>query len=159
MTGATAPRSRVGDRFFRRRRVRPNDMSTPPRPREGDAHVVERSFTTEEVRRFADLSGDDQPRHTELDAEGRLLVHGLLTATLPTDVGGTLGVLGRSFAFEFRRPVYTGQTVRCECVVESVEERGDRYDISVDVTCTRGDGGGGEEVVMTGTVTGLVRAD
>ena len=129
-----------------------------PRPREGDAHVVERSFTTEEVRRFAALSGDDQPRHTEPDEEGRLLVHGLLTATLPTEVGGELGVLGRSFAFEFRRPVYTGETIRCACVVESVEEDENRYDLSVDVTCTReGTESESPDVVMTGTVTGLVR--
>ena len=138
----------------------------PDYPQAGDTHVVERSFSTEEVRRFAALSNDDQPRHTEPDEHGRLLVHGLLTATLPTEVGGDLGVLGRSFTFEFHRPVYTGQTVRCECGVERVEETDARYDLSVDVTCTResgaeADGGGngdaGQEVVMTGTVTGLVR--
>ncbi|MDS0294860.1 dehydratase [Halogeometricum luteum] len=132
----------------------------PDHPREGDTHAVERSFSTEDVRQFASLSNDDQPRHTEPDADGRLLVHGLLTATLPTEVGGDLGVLGRSFAFEFHRPVYTGDAVRCECVVESVEERDDRYDLSVDVTCTRENGsenGDDSTVVMTGTVTGLVR--
>ncbi|ELZ35027.1 acyl dehydratase MaoC [Halogeometricum pallidum JCM 14848] len=131
-------------------------------PSEGDTHVVERSFSTEEVRQFAALSNDDQPRHTEPDEDGRLLVHGLLTATLPTEVGGDLGVLGRSFTFEFQRPVYTGDSVRCECVVERVEERDDRYDLSVDVTCTRKvdarpDSESESEVVMRGTVTGLVR--
>jgi acyl dehydratase len=120
-------------------------------PQEGDTHVVERSFSPETVRQFADLSGDDQPRHTEPDADGRLLVHGLLTATLPTEVGGELGVLGRTFEFEFHRPVYTGQTVRCACVVEDVEEADDRYDLTVGVTCTRGG-----DVVMTGSVTGIV---
>ncbi|SFR53163.1 Acyl dehydratase [Halogeometricum rufum] len=120
-------------------------------PQEGDTHVVERSFSPETVRQFADLSGDDQPRHTEPDPDGRLLVHGLLTATLPTEVGGELGVLGRTFEFEFHRPVYTGQTVRCACVVEAVEETDDRYDLTVGVTCTR-DG----DVVMTGSVTGIV---
>lgn len=123
-------------------------------PEEGDTHVVERSFSTEEVRQFAALSNDDQPRHTDPDEEGRLLVHGLLTATLPTEVGGDLGVLGRSFEFEFRRPVYTGQTVRCVCVLDDVAEGEDRYDLSVGVTCTRGD-----DVVMTGTVTGIVRKE
>jgi acyl dehydratase len=121
-------------------------------PQEGDTHVVERSFSPETVRQFADLSGDDQPRHTEPDADGRLLVHGLLTATLPTEVGGELGVLGRTFEFEFHRPVYTGQTVRCACVIEAVEETDDdRYHLTVGVTCTR-DG----DVVMTGSVTGIV---
>ena len=123
-------------------------------PVEGDTHVVERSFSTEEVRQFAALSRDDQPRHTEPDDDGRLLVHGLLTATLPTEVGGELGVLGRTFEFEFHRPVYTGQTVRCACVLEDVAEREDRYDLSVEVTCTRGEAG-----VMTGSVTGIVRKE
>nr|WP_089882139.1 MaoC/PaaZ C-terminal domain-containing protein [Halogeometricum limi] len=124
-------------------------------PIEGDAHVVERAFSTEEVRQFAALSRDDQPRHTETDEDGRLLVHGLLTATLPTEVGGELGVLARSFSFEFLRPVYTGETVRCECVLDDVRERDDRYDLSVDVTCTR-EGDERTESVMVGTVTGLV---
>lgn len=120
--------------------------------REGDSRTFERAFTPEEVRQFADLSGDDQPRHLEPDGDGRLLVHGLLTATLPTKIGGDLEILARSMEFEFRKPVYTGETVTCELTVESVAERPDRYDLTASATCENGDG----ETVMTGTVEGLV---
>ncbi|NHN47884.1 dehydratase [Halostella sp. JP-L12] len=121
-------------------------------PTEGETHAFERTFTTEDVRTFADVSGDDQSRHTEPGEEGRLLVHGLLTATLPTKIGGDLDVLARTMEFEFVAPVYTGQRIACTWTTESVEERADRYDLTVDVVCENDDG----EVVLTGTVTGLV---
>jgi acyl dehydratase len=122
------------------------------RPREGDVHTFERTFTPEDVRRFADLSGDEQPRHLEPDDEGRLLVHGLLTATLPTKLGGDLEVLGRSMSFDFLQPVFTSETVTCEMEIEAVEDREDRYDLVASVTCENEDG----DAVMTGTVEGLV---
>jgi acyl dehydratase len=122
------------------------------RPREGDTHRFERTFTPEEVRQFADLSGDEQARHLDPDDEGRLLVHGLLTATMPTKIGGELEVLGRSMAFDFHRPVYTGETLTCEMEIESVAERESRYDLTAAVTCENE----ASESVMTGTVEGLV---
>lgn len=121
-------------------------------PAEGDTRTFERAFTPAEVRQFAALSGDDQTRHLEPDEEGRLLVHGLLTATMPTRLGGDLEILGRSMAFEFHRPVYTGETVTCEMEIAEVTERADRYDLVGDVTCENEAG----EVVLTGRVEGLV---
>ena len=122
-------------------------------PREGQTHTFQRTFTPEDVRRFADLSGDEQPRHLEPDDEGRLLVHGLLTATMPTKLGGDLEVLGRSMSFDFLQPVYTGETVTCEMEIEAVEEREGRYDLRAGVTCENEE----SETVLTGTVEGLVR--
>ncbi|MFC7080519.1 MaoC/PaaZ C-terminal domain-containing protein [Halorussus caseinilyticus] len=121
-------------------------------PSEGDTRTFQRTFTPEDVRQFGEVSGDEQPRHLEPDDEGRLLVHGLLTATMPTKIGGDLEVLGRSMAFDFRKPVYTGETLTCEMTIEEVTERADRYDLSAAVTCENEDG----ETVMTGTVEGLV---
>ena len=74
-------------------------------PEEGDVHTVERTFTHEDVERFGEVSGDRQAIHTEPDDEGRLMVQGLLTATLPTAIGGDLGVLARTMEYEFREPV------------------------------------------------------
>ena len=124
-------------------------------PVEGDTHTFERAFTETEVRQFAALSGDDQPRHTEPNGSGRLLVHGLLTATLPTKIGGDLEVLAREMRFEFRRPVHTGETVTCEWTHETVEEREDRYAVIADVVCTNGSG----KTVMTAEVEGFVRKE
>jgi acyl dehydratase len=123
-------------------------------PTEGETHTFERRFTKEDVEQFAAVSGDTQPRHTEPDEDGRLMVHGLLTATLPTKIGGDLEVLAHTMEFEFRRPVYTGETIGCTWTMERVEKQGDRYEITADVVCERGD-----DVVLTATVDGLVRDD
>jgi len=123
-------------------------------PTEGETHTFERRFTKEDVEQFAAVSGDTQPRHTEPDEDGRLMVHGLLTATLPTKIGGDLEVLAHTMEFEFRKPVYTGETISCTWTMERVEKQGDRYEITADVVCERGD-----DVVLTATVDGLVRDD
>ncbi|NKE37691.1 dehydratase [Natronococcus sp. JC468] len=122
------------------------------RPTEGETHAFERTFTTEDVRQFAELSRDTQDRHTELDAEGRLLVHGLLTATLPTKIGGDLEVLASSMDFRFRRPVYTGERITCTWTYEDVLEREDRYELAIDVACENEAG----ETVLTAAVEGLI---
>jgi acyl dehydratase len=122
-------------------------------PAEGDVLSFERTFTTEEVRRFADLSGDRQQRHLEPDEEGRLLVHGLLTATLPTKLGGDLSVLAHSMEFVFHAPVYTGDRITCTVTVDSVDEREDRFDVAVSAVCTDD----ADETVLTGEFTGLIR--
>ncbi|NUB90112.1 dehydratase [Haloterrigena sp. SYSU A558-1] len=138
------------------------------RPVEGETHTFERTFTTDDVERFAELSRDRQPIHTEPDEDGRLMVHGLLTATLPTKIGGDLEVLARSMDLEFRRPVYTGQRITCTWTFESVDERDDRYVIDVEVTCER-DGAGEDgnesrdeddgETVLAGSVEGIIWKD
>ena len=124
-------------------------------PAVGETFTVERTFTTEDVRRFADVTNDTQPIHTEPDEAGRLVVHGLLTGSLLTDIGGDLQVLARRMAFEFRRPVRTGERVTCTWTVESVEERPDRYTLDNDVAFRDEDG----ETVATARVEGIVRKE
>ena len=124
-------------------------------PAPGDTHTYERTFTREDVARFAEVSGDAQPIHTEPDEEGRLVVQGLLTATLPTKIGGDLEVLATRMEYEFHRPVHTGETVTCVWENESVTEREDRYELSVTLTCTTEDG----TEVMTGETDGIVWKD
>jgi acyl dehydratase len=120
-------------------------------PEEGDVHTFERTFTHADVERFGEVSGDQQSIHTDPDEDGRLMVQGLLTATMPTSIGGDLGVLARSMEFEFLEPVYTGETVTCEVTTESVAEREDRYDIACSVVCRRSDG-----PVMNARFEGLI---
>lgn len=123
----------------------------PDTPTEGAVHTFERTITEADVRRFADLSGDRQPRHLDPDEEGRLMAHGLLTATLPTKIGGDIECLAREMHFEFLRPVYAGETVTCEWTTETVEERADRWDLTATVVCRIGD-----DPVLRGDVDGLV---
>jgi acyl dehydratase len=82
-------------------------------PQEGETVAYERTFTVEEDEQFAAPSGDNQPRHTEPDEDGRLMVQSLLTATMPTKPGGDPEVLAREMTFEFRQPVYTGERITC----------------------------------------------
>lgn len=122
-------------------------------PETGDTYTNTAEFTEEEVRRFAAISGDQQPRHTELDEQGRLMVHGLLTATLITKIGGDLEMLGNEFDLRFRRPVYTGDTVTCRWTNETVESRSEnRYYVVGAVECWNQR----EETVMEATVRGYI---
>ena len=124
-------------------------------PSEGETHTLTREFTREDVERFADISGDRQPRHLEPDDDGRLMVHGLLTATLPTSIGGDHEWLATHMNFQFHRPVYTGERVECEVEVTHVAERDDRWDLRATATCRNED----DDVVLQGSVEGLVWKD
>jgi len=133
-------------------------------PTVGDTHTVERTFTSADVEAFAEVTRDTQDRHTDPDDEGRRMVHGLLTGSLLTEIGGELAVLARSMDFHFLRPVYTGQTVRCSWRNERVEEREDGWDLTarVDVERLEGatrEGEGGTDRVLEATVEGLVLRD
>lgn len=121
-------------------------------PREGETVTYERTFTREDVRQFAAVSHDRQARHTEPDDDGRLLVHGLLTATLPTKIGSDFEVLASDMDFHFRRPVYAGDRITCEVTWASVDDRGDHRAVEADVVCSDADG----DVVLTGGFEGIV---
>lgn len=127
-------------------------MSVSFPPEEGDIYTHERSFTKEDVRQFGEISGDEQTIHTDPDEQGRLTVQGLLTATLPTKIGGDLSYIARAMEFDFRKPVYTGDTITCEWTNETVEEREDRYNLTSSVVCYNED----RETVMEGHTDGLI---
>ncbi|WP_247000944.1 MaoC/PaaZ C-terminal domain-containing protein [Halosolutus gelatinilyticus] len=129
------------------------DVSLPPT--EGDEYTYERTFDPEDVRAFGELSGDQQAIHTDPDEDGRLIVQGLLTATLPTKIGGDMSYIARIVELEFYRPVFTGETIACTMVVESVAETDDRYEVECSGICTNE----ADEVVMDGTFDGIVRKD
>ena len=116
--------------------------------------TAERRFTREDVRAFTDVSGDRGDHHLEPDEEGRLLVHGLLTATLATEIGGRFTVLARTMEYEFCRPVYTGQWIRCTAEFTTVADREDgRTEVEAELTFERVATG---SVVMTGRWDGVV---
>lgn len=97
--------------------------------RPGDSFTVTRTFTREEVDRFADLSRDYNPVHFD-DRFARSrgfdgpVCHGLLVGSLLTEVGGQIGWLASGMSFRFRRPVYPGEAVTCDFTIAAVDERG-----------------------------------
>ena len=119
----------------------------------GDTLSWRRTFTEEDIRLFTTVSGDGGEHHLVPDEQGRLMAHGLLTATLPTKIGGDMNLIAREMTFRFHRPVFSGDTI--ECVVTLIEAtRGDGYlDINTEWRCTNQHG----KEVMTGGGTGIIR--
>jgi acyl dehydratase len=119
----------------------------------GDVTVWERTFTVEDVRLFGQISGDQGIHHIETDEQGRLLVHGLLTATLPTKIGGDLNYIAREMVFEFLRPVFTGDTIGCETTITHLEKVDGRTNMAAKWVCHNQEG----KEVMKGHTHGIIR--
>src|SRR5712675_3604883 len=87
----------------------------------GDKRSWQRTFTEEDIRLFASISGDEGEHHLAPDEKGRLMAHGLLTATLPTKIGGDMNFIARGLTFRFHRPVFAGDTIECAVTLVRVE--------------------------------------
>lgn len=121
----------------------------------GDIITFERKFTVRDVELFIEISGDEGIHHLTLDEQGRLVVQGLLTATLPTKVGGDHNVLARTMNFEFLRPVFTGDTIICDVKIdkyERQESKNNRIAITASFSCTNQN----EKEVLKGCFSGVI---
>ncbi|RJG22162.1 MaoC family dehydratase N-terminal domain-containing protein [Paenibacillus thiaminolyticus] len=87
-----------------------------------DVFTWERTFTKEDVLEFGRISGDQGIHHVEPDERGRLMVQGLLTASIGTKIGGDLNYIAREMISEFIRPVFTGDTITCEVTLTKIEQ-------------------------------------
>jgi acyl dehydratase len=112
-----------------------------------------RRITEEDVARFAELSGDRGRHHLERDESGRLMAHGLLTATLPTKIGGDLNYMARTMTFDFLKAVYAGDTLTCDGAVVSAAVQSARYKIRFSFEIRNQDG----ELVLSGTSSGQIK--
>ncbi|WP_404332403.1 enoyl-CoA hydratase [Mesobacillus maritimus] len=119
----------------------------------GDIISFERTFTIEDVELFSKDSGDEGIHHVTPDEQGRLIVQGLLTATLPTKVGGDHNVLARTMDFEFLKPVFTSDTIKCEVTIEKYEKTDkNRTAIMATFLCTNQN----EKQVLRGNFAGVI---
>jgi acyl dehydratase len=86
-------------------------------------------FTDQDVLRFADISRDYNPVHFDerfakvLNFSGRAC-QGLLVASLVTEIGGQIGWLASGMDFRFLRPVYFGDTVKCDFTITEIADGG-----------------------------------
>ncbi len=119
----------------------------------GQVIAWERTFTEEDIRQFGQLSGDQGIHHISPDEQGRLMVQGLLTATLPTKIGGDINFIARELNFEFYRPVFVGDTIRCEVMITLLEEEDPHTHLECKWVCRNQD----EREVMTGRARGVIR--
>jgi 3-hydroxybutyryl-CoA dehydratase len=121
----------------------------------GDVFTWQRTFTEEEILQFAQLSGDKGRHHMERDEKGRLMVHGLFTASIGTKIGGDLNYIAREMNFEFIRPVFTGDTITCELTITDVTPM-DGYKRVAMKTVYRNQHG---KEVLIGTSKGIIKDD
>lgn len=95
----------------------------------GDTFTLSRTFTEENMAAFAAVTRDYNPVHFDdrfaaaKNFKGRIC-HGLLTAGMITEIGGQIGWLATQMNFEFKKPVYFGDTITCQFTVTRVDDRG-----------------------------------
>jgi 3-hydroxybutyryl-CoA dehydratase len=109
----------------------------------GDSAEVSKTITEEDVRAFAELTGDRNPVH--LDEEyasttrfGRRIVHGMLgasliSAVLANELPGR-GSVYLSQTLRFTAPVFIGDTVTARVTVTRVRE--DKPVVTLETVCT-----------------------
>jgi 3-hydroxybutyryl-CoA dehydratase len=126
--------------------------------RVGERASTRRRFGDDEVRRFAELSGDFNALHVDDAAAarsrfGRRVVHGMLTASLFTRLLGMelpgRGAIYLSQTLRFSAPVYVGDEV--EAVVEVSAVDVGRKRLTLGTTCRNEQGVtvvSGEALVM-----------
>jgi acyl dehydratase len=95
----------------------------------GQIFVVSRTFTEHDMQVFADITRDYNPVHLDdrfaaaKGFDGRIC-HGLLAAGMITEIGGQIGWLASGMNFDFKKPVYFGDTITCHFTITEVDERG-----------------------------------
>jgi len=125
----------------------------------GDSATLSRTIGDDDIRAFANASGDHNPLH--LDEEfarqtrfGKRIAHGMLSASLisavlANDLPGQGSIyLGQSL--QFVAPVFPGDTVTARVTVTSIRE--DKPIIKLETVCTNQR----DEVVVRGEATVLV---
>ena len=108
----------------------------------GQSYEMKRIFTQEEVIRFADLSYDTNPLHTDVEFAtktqfGQLIVPGFLTASMFSAIIGTkfpgFGSIYLNQNMSFRRPVFPEQEVTA--VVTVKELFAEKHRVLLDTCC------------------------
>jgi 3-oxoacyl-[acyl-carrier protein] reductase len=98
----------------------------------GDVESIQRTVTEADVRRFVEMTGDDNPLHVDRAYAERtpfkdVVVHGMLGASLVSTVIGTKlpgeGALWIKQNFDFALPVRLGDDLNVSCTVLKKSER------------------------------------
>jgi len=95
----------------------------------GDTFTVRRTFSEQDTVHFGDLTRDYNPVHYDerfarvKKLQGRIC-HGLLVAGMLCEIGGQIGWLASGMNFHFRKPVYFGDTIKCDLTITEIDQRG-----------------------------------
>ncbi len=113
----------------------------------GDSASRTKTFSDDDVRTFAEISGDNNPIH--LDDEyaagtqfGQRLVHGILTSGMISAVLGTQlpgpGSVYIQQTIKFRAPVFIGDTITATVTAKKIRQ--DKPIATFETVCKKADG-------------------
>ena len=123
---------------------------------EGDTlPTVEKTFSQDDVNRYADAAGDHNPLHVNPNFAagsqfGRRIAHGMMIAASISEMmaqafGQDWHKSGR-MKIRFRAPVFPGETVRASGTVRSVRQIEDATEVAVSVQVMKAN----DEAAITG---------
>lgn len=123
---------------------------------EGDTlPTVEKTFSQDDVNRYADAAGDHNPIHVDPNFAagsqfGRRIAHGMMIAASISEMmaqafGQDWHKSGR-MKIRFRAPVFPGETVRASGTVRSVRQIEDATEVAVSVQVMKAN----DEAAITG---------
>lgn len=128
----------------------------------GQSAELSRTVTLDDIARFAEVTGDDNPVHLDEAAAartpfGRRIAHGMLSAGYISAVLGTRlpgpGVIYMSQQLRFTRPVFPGDTITAR--VEVLELMPAKRRARLQTTCRNQAG----DVVLDGEALVMMPAD
>ncbi len=95
----------------------------------GDGFSISRTFTEDDVNRFAEITRDYNPVHfddrfTRVKGYNGRVCHGLLVASMISEIGGQIGWLASEMQFTYKKPVYFGDTIICDFKITDIDEKG-----------------------------------
>ncbi len=125
----------------------------------GQSAFCKKTFSKEDIVRFAELSGDTNPVH--LDEEyakqtrfGKPIAHGLLTSTILSQLLGVhlpgKGSIYMEQTIRFTAPVFAGDTITATGTVTAFDEEKNRLTLLTECHNQHG------KLVLTGTAIMLV---
>ncbi len=94
----------------------------------GDTFTVKRTFTETDMLAFADITRDYNPVHFDQRFSSSKkftarICHGLLIASLITEIGGQIGWLASKMDFRFKQPVYFDDRINCVLTITNIDEK------------------------------------
>lgn len=95
----------------------------------GDVFTITRTFSETDMIQFADITKDYNPVHFDdrfaatKQFTGRIC-HGLMVASMLTQIGGQIGWLASRMDFRFKKPVYFGDSITCSLAITKIDPNG-----------------------------------
>lgn len=120
----------------------------------GDRFTIDRTFTNKDVELFSTLTGDKGRHHVTPNPDGQVIVHGLLTGSLPTILGGALNFLIATMTYNFHAPVYTGEKITCALIIGTTTPAQRGIELTANIECTNEQG----VAVLTGSCAGRAKS-